>query len=171
MIRELTPCLTSSEVALLVLSHQSRKEFSEGCGDKAWRPTCLSKRNQNSLAKTQPTRRWLMVSSSWSQSGQHSGRGSPRRASRSAVQHLLCATSHMKSRHLGGAQDFQIFSHGAKRVEPKKKPSYCVCCPHRQWLGKQGSARRRQARSLDNYRKNENCHRSNEVPHDLLCLA
>jgi len=124
MIRELTPCLTSSEVALLALSHQSRKEFSEGCGDKAWRPTCLIQRNQNSLAKTQPTRRWLMVSSSWSQSGQHSGRGSPRRASRSAVQHLLCATSHMKSRHLGGAQDFQIFSHGAKRVEPKKKLSY-----------------------------------------------
>jgi hypothetical protein len=27
----------------------------------------------------------------------------------------------MKNRHLGGAQDFQIFSHGAKRVEPKKK--------------------------------------------------
>jgi hypothetical protein len=30
----------------------------------------------------------------------------------------------MKNRHLGGTQDFQILSHGAKKVAPKKKTSY-----------------------------------------------
>jgi hypothetical protein len=65
-----------------------------------------------------------MVSSTWSQRGHCAGCGSPLLASRSAVQHLLCATSHMKKRHLGGAHDFQILSYGPKRVDPKKKPSY-----------------------------------------------
>jgi hypothetical protein len=39
---------------------------------------------------------------------------------------LLCATNHMKKRHFGGAQVFQILPHGAKRVAPKKKPSYAA---------------------------------------------
>ena len=123
MIRELTPCLTILEIALLALSHQSRKEFSVGCGDKARRPTCRSKINQ--WKHIQPGDGWLFPPLGH-KVGSISARGIPRCARQSDVQHLLCATNHMKKRHFGGAQVFQILSHGAKRVAPKKKHSYAA---------------------------------------------
>jgi hypothetical protein len=90
IMREFIPCLIMPLAALLTLSHQLWKEVSVGCGEKAW-VLCEKKRNQNSLAETQRTKRWSMVSTAWSHRGQHSGWGSPRRASQSAVQHRLWA--------------------------------------------------------------------------------
>jgi hypothetical protein len=69
---------------------------------------------------------------SLSQSGQFSGCGSPRRASRSAVQQCLCATSHMSNLHLGDAHDFQILSNDLNNVAPRKrlsKPDLAQYCP------------------------------------------
>jgi hypothetical protein len=81
-MRELRPFCINPLVAPLAFSHQLSKEVSEGCGDKEWRSTCLRRRYQNCLAKTQETRRWLIVSSSWSQRGHCSGWGSPRHQAR-----------------------------------------------------------------------------------------
>jgi hypothetical protein len=39
------------------ISHQFRKQKSVGCGVRAWRLSCFRRKNQNSLAKTQVTRR------------------------------------------------------------------------------------------------------------------
>ena len=103
IMRELIPCIGMSLVALLTLSHQSRKESSVGWGERDCRLTCDKKRNQNSLVKTQRIRKWSIVSAAWSHKGQRSGWGRPRRAKRSTVQHLLWATNHRKKRHLGGA--------------------------------------------------------------------
>jgi len=60
-MRELRPFCINPLVAPLAFSHQLSKEVSEGCGDKEWRPACLRRRYQNCLAKTQETRRWLIV--------------------------------------------------------------------------------------------------------------
>ena len=106
------------------LAHHSSKEGSSCCGERACKPTFCSKTNQNSRANTHDTNRWLIVSSSWSQWGQRVGCGRPRRASLSAVQHLLCAANHIKKRHFLGAQFFQIRSQGLNVVEPMKKASY-----------------------------------------------
>jgi hypothetical protein len=56
----------------------------------------------------QPTRRWLIISDSWSHIGQRSGWGRLRCAKRSAVQQLSWATSHKKKEHLAGAQHLGI---------------------------------------------------------------
>ena len=66
----------------------------------------------------------FIVSSSWSHNRQLWGWGKPFIASRSAVHHRPCATSHMKNLHFPGAQLFQILPHDLKVVEPMKKPSY-----------------------------------------------
>ena len=48
-------------------------------------------------ANTQPTKRWLIVFSAWSQRGQTSRCGRPRFAKWSAVQHRLWTTNQMKN--------------------------------------------------------------------------
>jgi hypothetical protein len=74
--------------------------------------------------KTHEINRCSIVSSAWSHNGQRSGWGRPLLARRSAVQHLLCATNHMKNLHLPGAQLFQILSQGPNCTAPIKNPSY-----------------------------------------------
>lgn len=63
----------------------------------------------------------LAVSSCWSQRRHFSGWFRPRRAKRSAVQHLLRGVSQMKSLHLEGAQLFHIRSVGSKVTDPAIK--------------------------------------------------
>jgi hypothetical protein len=73
-----------------------------------------------------------MFSSSWSHKRHLSGCWRPRWPKRSAVQHRLWATNHMKKRHLGGAQDFQILSYGLKEIAPWNRASLAdrvVYCP------------------------------------------
>jgi hypothetical protein len=57
-----------------------------------------------------------MLSSSWSHKGHLFGRGRRYFARRPAVQHRLCASRHRNIRHLGGAHDFQILSHGSNNI-------------------------------------------------------
>jgi hypothetical protein len=123
IIKEFSPFLVRTDVVMCNFSHHPSKIRSLGSGAREWRPTCLRTRYQNCLAKTQATSRWSMVSSSWSHSGHFSGWSRPRRAKRSAVQHLLWATSHMNILHFRDAQDFQILSQGRNSVAPKSRLS------------------------------------------------
>ena len=72
-----------------------------------------------SLANTQDTRMWLMVSTSWSQREQAAWCGSPRLASRSEVQHRLLMANQMKNLQFAGAQVFQILLQAGNLMEPK----------------------------------------------------
>ena len=91
---ELRPFLKGAATAFELLSHQSSKEVSSDWGVSTCEPTLRRRKNQNSRAKTQVDSRWLMSSSSWSQSGQQPGCGRPLLARRSAVQHLSRTTNH-----------------------------------------------------------------------------
>jgi len=91
IMREFRPFLVSPLTIKADLSHQSSNEGSSGCGASVARPKNCSNSNKKCLAKTQPTSRCWMFSSSWSHSGQRSGWGRPLRASRSAVQQRLWA--------------------------------------------------------------------------------
>ena len=64
---EFRPCSTWSLTKSFVLSHQSSKDVSPGCGHKLCRPNPWKKLNQNCRAKTQETSKWSIVSASWSQ--------------------------------------------------------------------------------------------------------
>lgn len=103
MIIELRPFCTGPTRALLAPSHQSSKEEVPSWGERFWRPIDWRRLNQNYQVKTQETRRWFKVSSSWSHNRHLWGWGKPFFANRSAVQHLPCATSHMKNLHFPGA--------------------------------------------------------------------
>jgi hypothetical protein len=59
--------------------HHSSKLNSKGRGERLPSLNCCSRRNQNCQVKTRK-RRWLIVSSSWSQRGKRSGRGRFHRA-------------------------------------------------------------------------------------------
>jgi hypothetical protein len=76
MMIELSPFLTGP-VAWLLSLHHSRKELLSSCGVRSWSYTRHRKLNQNCLEKTQFTRRWSMVSSTWSHRGHFSGWSSP----------------------------------------------------------------------------------------------
>jgi len=94
--------------------------------------------NQKSCAKTQSTRRWFIVSAFWSQRRQREGWLRSRLASLSAVQHLLCATSHMKKRHLAGAQVLQILSQENSLTDPWNAPYMPIFLytVHLSWVSK-----------------------------------
>jgi hypothetical protein len=119
IIKEFSPLLVRANVVMCTFSHHSSKHKSLGLGAREWRPTCLRMRCQNCLVKTQFTSRWSTVSSSWSHSGHFFGWSRPRWAKWSTVQHLLW--SHMNILHFGGAQDYQILSHGMNSVTPEEK--------------------------------------------------
>jgi hypothetical protein len=76
--------------------HQVSKERSTCWGDRSCRFASLRNTNQNCLAKTQTTNKWLTVSKAWWQRGHRSKWDRPLMASLSAVQHLLCSTGQMK---------------------------------------------------------------------------
>jgi hypothetical protein len=61
---------------------------------------------------------WLIVSGCWSHRRQCSECSIPRLASLSAVQHLLCSTSHIKNLHLLGVQVFQTLFAGSNKATP-----------------------------------------------------
>ena len=97
MTRELAPSLIWPDNLLLKLSHQSSKISSSKPGASACSPRLCSKLNQNWREKTQETKRWSKVSSTWSQRGQSAGWGSPFFARLSAVQHFLCVADFTKN--------------------------------------------------------------------------
>jgi hypothetical protein len=92
MIRESRPFLVSPVAIFPTDSHQPRYEPTLGWGAKECRPNFLNNGYQNSLEKEQVTRRWSIVSSSWSQKGHFSGWLSPLLTSLSAVQTRLAAS-------------------------------------------------------------------------------
>lgn len=63
--------------------------MSLGWGHRDCTPNLCRMLNHSCRVKKHETGKWSIVSSTWSQSGQHSGCGSPLLARRSAVQHLL----------------------------------------------------------------------------------
>jgi hypothetical protein len=64
--RELSSLLIVLGAELITLPHHSSKEILEGSGDSPGRLTRCQRSGQNWRAKTQVTRSWWMVSSSWS---------------------------------------------------------------------------------------------------------
>jgi hypothetical protein len=100
--RELRPFFCCSGAACHDLSHQSSNTISVAWGANCCSPTWPSREYQYCLAKGQDTRRWLIVSCSWSHKGQHSGQGRPRGARQSAFQHLSCSTNHKNLHFPGG---------------------------------------------------------------------
>jgi len=99
IMMELSPFLTWPVTLSLELAHQSSKHESFGWGARTSKPKSCRMLNHNCLEKTQEIIRWSIVSSAWSQRGQVAGWGRPLLARRSAVQHLLWATVHMKKLH------------------------------------------------------------------------
>jgi hypothetical protein len=77
-------------------------------------PSLCIKQNQNCLANTQPTRRWLIVSFSWLHRTQ-SGMRKVFLASQTAVRQRFWATSHIKKENLG---ETILFKPG--QLPPKK---------------------------------------------------
>jgi len=124
IMMELSPFLTWPVTLSLELAHQSSKHESFGWGARTSKPKSCRMLNQNCLDKTQEIIRWSIVSSAWSQRGQVAGWGRPLLARRSAVQHLLWATVHMKNLHFPGAPLLQILSQGLNPVAPMKSASY-----------------------------------------------
>lgn len=98
-----------------------------GWGDRGCNPNLCRMWNHTSRVKTQETSKWSIVSSTWSQSGQHSRCASPLLVRQWVVQHLLLATNHIKNLHLPGAQFFHILSHGWNWIAPINNPSCRFC--------------------------------------------
>ena len=121
---EFSPFWTWPLTLLLTLCHHSSKEGSSNWGESTSKPSPSRISNQVWRAKTQDSNKWFIVSSSWSHRGHFSRCAKPFLASRSAVQHLLWATNHIKNLHLPGAQLFQILSQGWNWMAPMNIASY-----------------------------------------------
>jgi len=79
--------------------HETKRQELSTCGVNVYIPKRPRSWWQNCCWNTQPERRWWMVSSSCSQRGHCSGRGSPLLGSLPAVQQRLWATRHRKNLH------------------------------------------------------------------------
>jgi hypothetical protein len=99
---ELKDFLACPVTAKLLLLHQLLKERTPCCGPRFCNPLNLRSSDQNCLAKTQSTSRWLIVSGAWSHNRHKSGWARALFASLSAVQHLSWWTSQIKNLHCSG---------------------------------------------------------------------
>jgi hypothetical protein len=121
IIKELRPLRASFGTALITFLHHPEKRPTERSGANCTIPRSWKIETQTWRANTQPTKRWLIVSSAWSQRGQTSGCGRPCFAKLSAVQHRLWTTNQMKNLQRRGAQLFQILLQGLNLIVPMKK--------------------------------------------------
>jgi hypothetical protein len=124
MIKEFNPLWARPLIESEARLHQSSKEISEGWGAKAARPTRCNRKNQNCLAKTHPTSKWSLDSSTWSQSKHKLGWGRFLLANLSAVQQHLWIANQRKKAHLVGAQVFQMRSYAPNTTDPWTEASY-----------------------------------------------
>lgn len=115
---ELKDFLACPVTAKLLLLHQLLKERTPCCGPRFCNPLNLRSSDQNCLAKTQSTSRWLIVSGAWSHNRHKSGWARALFASLSAVQHLSWWTSQIKNLHCSGDQLVHTWSAGSKNISP-----------------------------------------------------
>jgi hypothetical protein len=121
MTMELRQFFSWTAILEQLFIHQVSKERWTCWGDSSCRLASWRKSNQNCLAKTQSTIKWLMVSEAWSQREHRSGWDKPLLASLFAVQHLSCSTSQMKNLHFWRAQVFHTLLAGSKSTDPKNR--------------------------------------------------
>jgi hypothetical protein len=69
IIKELSPLRTSLGTAAIDLFHHPEKRDTVGCGANCSSPNYCKIRVQTCRAKTQPTNKWFIVSSTWSHRG------------------------------------------------------------------------------------------------------
>jgi hypothetical protein len=124
MIKEFNPLWAGPLIESEACLHQSSKEISEGWGAKAARPTHCNRKNQNCLAKTHPTSKWSIDSSTWSQSKHKLRWERFLLANLSAVQQRLWIANQRKKTHLGGPRVFQMRSYALNTTDPWKEASY-----------------------------------------------